>query len=1162
MRLLHKTRPKPTLLGPGDASWQDDSPTTQLFLKINANRAADLVVTSTSSADAANNDAHTQRRKSVNPVLVAAFNTQKKKTTRKLHTTQPSWDDSILVQLNPRDYSQVLTLSVWDKHKRYKNYLGELRLKLSDVFYKADVFTDKTALKWYKLYSNKQYHSFISGSLLVSFELVVKKQRARRRHRKGNLAFPEVSETEDSSAPFPRVPVVVMSETPADGLDANENSRAPDAAALQSKMDALYMPDDLVPSFSAPGIDFSKKRFDSWVKSLIYPDPASGATQPDEQGFYSDSGEASSAILPDVSDIESIDQSRPGTRSRSGSSASLGRNYEGSQNMAKQALKQNPQLLSVMGDDDQPSTSDLSALSSDSAAPEPSGGVGSQPKKKRFSRRKHGDENFKVSNRNVLGVLFLEIVSCSDLPPERNFTRTSFDMDPFVVVTFGKKTFRTSWKRHTLNPIFNERLAFEILSHERTYDIQFSILDKDHFSFHDNIASVSIPMKEIKDAASFTGSSLSTPSSGLLGKVATFDSAQNSPFSSVTNLSEMEEPSSSQNKSILFVEDDHLVESVKKKKFGNRRKALILQTDTSKFRTMTLSLKLTNSKYEGKYDPRLKIRARFEPYESLRKQFWTVLLEQYNMNETEGQYDYIELISLLDALGSHNSDEIVGKFFQYYDKSVWGGDYLTHEQIVERLEDHVISSTGSEDKIFELEKCPICCQKRLSKKQDIDIITHVAMCSSKDWSIVNKILVSSYVTPRQATKRWFSKVLIKLTYGKYQLGSNSANILVQDRQTGVILEEKMGVVVRLGIRLLYKGLDKAHTKRIRVLLKKMSVKQGIKFDSPQLKGDIESFIKFHKLDLSDCMITDPKQFATFNDFFYRKLKPDARPNESPDEKRIVVSPADCRCTTFETVDSATDLWIKGRNFNLSKLFNGNFNNMEDTDIYNPLKCSLGIFRLAPQDYHRFHSPVEGRVGKIKFIDGEYYTVNPMAIRSHLDVFGENIRSIIPIETEDFGTVIMIAVGAMMVGSTVLTVKEGDSLKRGDEVGYFKFGGSTIVLLFEKKHFKFDGDLIENSKMCVETLIRVGQSIGHSPDVDEYTRDHIDFEKQSKDFKLNLIRVLTGGDLDTTELSNWESMNLKITQDDLNELAQDDDGGYDEDEEDGSFDDSFLIESRE
>lgn len=95
-------------------------------------------------------------------------------------------------------------------------------------------------------------------------------------------------------------------------------------------------------------------------------------------------------------------------------------------------------------------------------------------------------------------------------------------------------------------------------------------------------------------------------------------------------------------------------------------------------------------------------------------------------------------------------------------------------------------------------------------------------------------------------------MLIKLSYGKYQLGGNLANILVQDRLTGLILE-MMGITVRLGIRLLYKSLDKAKLKRIRALLRKLSLRQGVKFDSPQLTRDIASFIEFHKLDLTSVL---------------------------------------------------------------------------------------------------------------------------------------------------------------------------------------------------------------------------------------------------------------------------------------------------------------------
>ena len=102
---------------------------------------------------------------------------------------------------------------------------------------------------------------------------------------------------------------------------------------------------------------------------------------------------------------------------------------------------------------------------------------------------------------------------------------------------------------------------------------------------------------------------------------------------------------------------------------------------------------------------------------------------------------------------------------------------------------------------------------------------------------------------------------------------------------------------------------------------------------------------------------------------------------------------------------------------------------------------MGIFRLAPQDYHRFHIPVDGIMGEPKLIAGEYYTVNPMAIRSALDVYGENIRVLVPIDSERHGRVMVICVGAMMVGSTIITRKTGEKVHRAEELGYFKFGKS-------------------------------------------------------------------------------------------------------------------------
>lgn len=246
----------------------------------------------------------------------------------------------------------------------------------------------------------------------------------------------------------------------------------------------------------------------------------------------------------------------------------------------------------------------------------------------------------------------------------------------------------------------------------------------------------------------------------------------------------------------------------------------------------------------------------------------------------------------------------------------------------------------------------------------------------------------------------------------------------------------------------------------------MSVKQGKKYDDPASKEEIQGFINFHKLDMSEVLLS-VDQYKNFNEFFYRALKPGARPSSAPDNPHIIVSPADCRSVVFNSVDAATNVWIKGREFSIKRLLGDAY--PEDAARYEH-SGALGIFRLAPQDYHRFHIPVDGVLGQPKLIAGEYYTVNPMAIRSALDVYGENVRVIVPIDSVAHGRVMVICVGAMMVGSTVITRKEGEKVQRAEELGYFKFGGSTIVLLFEEGKMIFDDDLVENSNGALETLV--------------------------------------------------------------------------------------------
>lgn len=209
-----------------------------------------------------------------------------------------------------------------------------------------------------------------------------------------------------------------------------------------------------------------------------------------------------------------------------------------------------------------------------------------------------------------------------------------------------------------------------------------------------------------------------------------------------------------------------------------------------------------------------------------------------------------------------------------------------------------------------------------------------------------------------------------------------------------------------------------------------------------------------------------EQFKNFNEFFYRQLTPNARPCSAPEEPKIVVSPADCRSVVFDRMDDATNIWVKGREFSVERLLGDAY--PEDAKRYK--NGGLAVFRLAPQDYHRFHIPVDGVMGTPKTIEGEYYTVNPMAIRSALDVYGENVRVLVPIDSVAHGRVMVICVGAMMVGSTVITRKPGEKVARGEELGYFKFGGSTLLVLFEEGVISFDSDLVENSKGPLETLV--------------------------------------------------------------------------------------------
>jgi phosphatidylserine decarboxylase len=798
-------------------------------------------------------------------------------------------------------------------------------------------------------------------------------------------------------------------------------------------------------------------------------------------------------------------------------------------------------------------------------------------------RRRNKPYAFASDGFDVVGVIYLEVVKITDLPPESNLTRTSFDMDPFVVASLGKKTYRTRRIRHNLNPVFNEKMLFQVQSHEQKYSFSFTVIDHDKYSGNDFIASCNLPIHQMIERApkanpetrlydlSVPAQAEALPSRSRFKKLAMSRSNSSSSISkmmrpplskhassnSTTTATQTAAPTSAPTPNMLSPADA-LANT------GSDPDTVAQDAGDADFHDYTVPLKLKDlEKWEKKHNPVLYLRAKYMPYDALRQQFWRAMLRQYDADES-GRISRIELTTMLEALGSTLTETTIDTFFSRFphrdadDEENWE---LTMDEAVICLEDQLegrrrssattgdklkhlvpemknllhpsrhgnnhhdgsenpsdldLNASGTqtpssnvptlktpadeesdpldksdsgddrgEEHVVEIRECPICHQPRLNKRKDADIVTHIATCASQDWRQVNSVLVGGFVTASQAQRKWYSKVITKISYGGYKLGANSANILVQDRLTGQINEEKMSVYVRLGIRLLYKGLKSRdmENKRIRKLLKNLSIKQGKKFDDPASKDEIEKFIAFHGLDMSEVLLP-LEEFNNFNEFFYRALKPGARPCSAPHNPHIIVSPADCRSVVFNSLTTATKIWVKGREFNMKRLLGDAY--PEDVSRFEG--GALGIFRLAPQDYHRFHIPVDGVMGKPKMIEGEYYTVNPMAIRSALDVYGENVRVVVPIDSECHGRVMVICVGAMMVGSTVITRNEGDRVQRAEELGYFKFGGSTILLLFEPGRMVFDDDLVDNGNDALETLVRVGMSVGHTPSEPQWTPD--------------------------------------------------------------------------
>jgi phosphatidylserine decarboxylase len=243
---------------------------------------------------------------------------------------------------------------------------------------------------------------------------------------------------------------------------------------------------------------------------------------------------------------------------------------------------------------------------------------------------------------------------------------------------------------------------------------------------------------------------------------------------------------------------------------------------------------------------------------------------------------------------------------------------------------------------------------------------------------------------------------------------------------------------------------------------------GSRMDAPASAARIAPFIEQFGVDVSE-FADSAESFRSFNEFFYRKLKPSARPVVE-DEKAIAL-PADGRHLVIPDVSQCPDFLVKGSRFNISAL-------LADSSLASRFeKGSVLISRLCPTDYHRFHFPFGGIAESPRLINGPLYSVSPIALMKRPTIFWENKRYRTRLRTQTLGEIVFLEVGATCVGSVVHTATPGQIVQKGDEKGYFRFGGSSVITIFEAGRVRFSDDLLAQSAEGREVYARVGDIAG-------------------------------------------------------------------------------------
>lgn len=253
----------------------------------------------------------------------------------------------------------------------------------------------------------------------------------------------------------------------------------------------------------------------------------------------------------------------------------------------------------------------------------------------------------------------------------------------------------------------------------------------------------------------------------------------------------------------------------------------------------------------------------------------------------------------------------------------------------------------------------------------------------------------------------------------------------------------------------------------------VSMAYGVYQSSPLSKKKILPFVRDFNIQMQDYLPQDGRDesdpYATFNDFFIRRFRAGKRP--FPTEPGLMGAFAEARYFGFESIRDDHTIPVKGKYLSASALLNN-----EQWAV--PFKDGpLLLARLCPVDYHRFHYPDDGDVLDHYRVRGKLHSVNPIALKEMAKIFATNERQVTILDTNNFGKLAYVEVGAIMVGKIVQT-HDSKKCSRGEEKGYFLFGGSTVIVIGEQGKWAPSDDIIKYSKEGMETYVHLGSPVAH------------------------------------------------------------------------------------